>query len=93
MTLEWTRPAEADLTVILDYIGDDDPAAALVAIDRIEDTALHLAEFPLMGREGSVPETRELPIPGLPFLLTYRVQDRIVRILRVPHGTRRWPPG
>ncbi len=92
MILEWSRPAEADLIDIFDYIGDDDPAVAPATVDRIEDTALHLAESPLMGREGSVPETRELPIPGLRFLLIYRVQHRIVRTPRELHEARRWPP-
>ena len=92
MILSWTRPAEGDLIDILDYIANDNPAAALETVDRIEAAALHLIEFPLMGREGSVPDTRELPIPGLPFLLIYRVQEATVLILRVLHGARRWPP-
>jgi len=92
MTLGWTRPAEGDLIDLLDSIAADDRAAALEAVDRIEAAALHLTEFPLMGRNGSVAGTRELPIPGLPFLLIYRIQDATVLVLRVLHGSRRWPP-
>jgi len=58
MILGWARPAEGDLIEILDYIAGDDPAAAVETIDRIEAVALHLIEFPLMGRQGSAPETR-----------------------------------
>lgn len=92
MILDWTRPAEGDLIEILDYIAGDDPGAALETVDRIEAAALHLIEFPHMGREGSVPDTRELAIPGLPFLLIYRVQGATVLVVRVLHGARRWPP-
>lgn len=92
MILAWTRPAESDLIGILDYIAADDPAAAVTTIDRIESAALRLIEFPRSGREGSVPDTRELPIPGLPFLIIYRVRGTAVEVLRVLHGARRWPP-
>lgn len=92
MRLDWTGPAESDLLDILDHIAEDDPGAALATIDRIEGAALRLAEFPRSGREGSVTGTRELPIPGLPFVLIYRIQDSAVEILRVLHGARRWPP-
>lgn len=92
MILSWTRPAEGDLFDILDFIAHDDPAAALGAIDRIEAAAVRLTDFPLLGREGSVPDTRELPVPGLPFLLIYRVQGASLVVLRVLHEARRWPP-
>lgn len=92
MSLRWTTPARSDLTGILDYIADDDPAAALAAIDRIEATAQRLADFPLSGREGSVPDTRELPVPGLPFVIIYSVQEANVEVLRILHGARQWPP-
>jgi len=92
MMLSWTRPAEGDLVDILDFIARDDPAAALGAIDRIEAAALRLTDFPLLGREGAVPDTRELPVPGLPFLLIYRVQGATLVVLRVLHEARRWPP-
>lgn len=92
MILSWTRPAEGDLLDILDFIAQDDPAAALAAIDRIEAAALRLTDFPLLGREGSVPDTRELPVPGLPFLLIYRLQGASLVVLRVLHEARRWPP-
>ncbi len=92
MILTWTRPAESDLIEILDYIAEDDPTAALATIDRIEAVALRLTDFPLSGREGSVPNTRELPIPGLPFLVIYRVREAAIDVLRVLHGARQWPP-
>lgn len=92
MNLRWTTPARDDLTGILDYIASDDPTAALATIDRIEAVALRLIDFPLSGREGSVSDTRELPIPGLPFIIIYRVGDANIDVLRILHGARQWPP-
>ncbi|MDJ0852774.1 MAG: type II toxin-antitoxin system RelE/ParE family toxin [Myxococcota bacterium] len=77
---------------MLDYIASDNPHAALGTIDRIESAALRLQEFPQSGREGSVTDTREMAIPGLPFLLIYRVREATVEVLRVLHGARQWPP-
>lgn len=92
MTLRWTRLAEHDLIDILDSIAGDNPAAAVATIERLEAAARRLTDFPLLGRTGSVPGTRELPVAGLPFLLIYRVREGDVEILRVLHGARRWPP-
>jgi toxin ParE1/3/4 len=52
-----------------------------------------LAEHPAMGRSGRVPGTRELIITGTPYLIPYRVKGKVVEILRVFHGSRRWPSG
>ena len=93
MTLRWTTPARDDLRGILDYIARDKPAAAMETIDRIESAALRLPGFPLLGREGSVHGTRELHIPGLPFILIYRARKNCIEPLRVLHEARRWPPG
>jgi toxin ParE1/3/4 len=92
MILEWTDLAASDLIEILDYIAEDNPAAALAAVDRIEQTSLRLADFPLSGREGSLQSTRELPIPSLPFVIIYSIRETTVEILRVLHGAQRWPP-
>jgi toxin ParE1/3/4 len=92
MILEWTEPAASDLIEILDYIAEDNPAAALAAVDRIEQTSLRLTDFPLSGREGSLQDTRELPIPSLPFVIIYSIRETTVEILRVLHGAQRWPP-
>ena len=50
-----------------------------------------LAEHPGIGRTGRVEGTRELVIPGLPYILPYQVEDRVIRILAVMHTSRKWP--
>jgi len=41
-----------------------------------------------------VKDTRELPLPPLPFIVVYRVLERVdaVEIVKVIHGAQRWPP-
>lgn len=58
---------------------------------RIEHHAELLSEFPLMGRTGRVTRTRELPVPGTPFILVYRVLPNALRIGRVLHHALRYP--
>jgi len=56
----------------------------------IYDAADSLATMPMRGWTGRKPDTRELMIPGLPFLIVYRLRGQAVEILRVLHGARRW---
>jgi plasmid stabilization system protein ParE len=44
-----------------------------------------LQDFPLSGRAGHVPGTRELVVPGLPYIIIYRTTKTAVEILRVFH--------
>jgi len=36
-------------------------------------------------------DTRELVIPGTPFIVPYRLVGNTIQILRIFHGARRWP--
>src|SRR5437588_397556 len=50
-----------------------------------------LSNHPEMGRAGRVPGTRELVIPNTPFIVPYRLEGNRIQILRIFHGSRRWP--
>lgn len=52
----------------------------------IYDAVQQLGRHPYRGRAGARPGTRELIIPGLPYIVTYRIREDTVRILRVWHG-------
>ena len=43
-----------------------------------------------LGRPGRVAGTRELVIPGSPYILPYRVRERRVEVLRVFRAARKW---
>jgi toxin ParE1/3/4 len=53
-----------------------------------------LGTDPYLGRRGRVEGTRELPLPGLPFIIVYRVLEQAdaIEIVNVIHGAQRWPP-
>ena len=92
MKVIWVAAALDDLTNIREYIAVDDPQAARKLLGRILDIVeTHLAATPHVGRPGRVDGTRELVIPGTPFIVPYRVKDRTIQILRVYHSARKWP--
>ena len=92
MKILWSPEAIGDLASLRAYIAEDDPAAARgVVLHIIHNVELLLPNNPQMGRPGRVPGTRELVIPKTPFVVPYRLQRNVIQILRVYHGTHRWP--
>jgi addiction module RelE/StbE family toxin len=92
MRIRWTDPAVHDLTNICDYIREHDaPAAARGVALTIHDRVSSLTRFPELGRPGRRLNTRELVIPGLPFLAIYRVRGDVIEIVRILHGAQNWP--
>ena len=91
MEIRWLEDALADVTEIYRYIAADNPRAAARVVERIQAAIRLLAELPHRGRRGRWAGTRELIIPGTPYIVPYRVKGDLVEILRVFHGARRWP--
>jgi toxin ParE1/3/4 len=88
--IDWTVPALQHIREAREYIEIDNPAAAARQIDSIESTVNHLRAFPMMGRAGRRAGTRELPVPGTPYILVYRVKRESVQLLAVLHGAHNW---
>jgi toxin ParE1/3/4 len=89
--LEWSARARVDRAEIVHYIATDNVAAAIRTGDKIVEQVRKLREFPSLGRIGRVRRSRELVIPGTPYLVAYRVETELVRILRVLHASQQWP--
>ena len=87
MMLFWTHEAIADREAIYDYIEADNPSAAL----SLDELAAMLSSHPLMGRKGREAGTRELVVHRN-YILVYDLPAESVRILRVLHAARQWPP-
>ena len=87
----WQKGAVQDLDSVFDFIGAENPIAALTVCELIEKRVGQLADHPYLGREGRVISTRELVIAGTPFIVAYRVSVKQVDILAVLHGAMRWP--
>lgn len=82
------EPAARDLDAIVEYIALDNPVAAEKTYLDIVRTVGHLSAFPALGRPGRFPETRELSIPNLPYLVIYEVGEEAVTVLAVFHTSR-----
>ena len=91
MNIVWTRRAVRNLHHVRNFIRLDNPAASEWVGARIEAAAANLARFAESGRIGVVPVTREVVLPGLPYLIVYRVSGDSVQILRVLHSRQKWP--
>jgi len=89
--LRWSKRAIRRLASIHDYIAKDSPAAASRVAAAIVESALRLQTIPYMGRPGRIEGTRELVIPGLPYIIPYRVVDNVIQIASVIHTSRKWP--
>ena len=91
MEIHWLDRAMDELNAIHDFIAADNPTAAHLTSQKIDAAVDLLAEQPSLGRPGRVPQTRELVVPGTPYLVAYSVVVDVITILSVQHGARRWP--
>ena len=91
MTIRWSPEAATDFFGIVKYIHQQNPSAAERVARAIFESVTSLESFPDRGRPGRIKETRELILTPLPFILVYRVKHLVVEIVRVLHGSQRWP--
>ena len=91
MKLVWTRPAREDRKAIREYIAADNPSAALDLDELLSEKAARLVDHPGLGRPGRVQGTREL-VAHKNYILIYDLAGDLVRVLRLLHAARQWPP-
>ena len=91
MRINWTEPAAKALESIQDYIARDNRRAAFEVAQRIRHATTQLEDHPKLGRSGRVRGTLELVIPGIPYIVPYRIKSKEVQILSVFHAARNWP--
>ena len=90
--IEWTEQATRQLDQAHDYIAlsNSEDVADRITL-QIVSGVQQLAAFPMSGRAGRVPGTRELVIPNTPFIAAYTIEKARIVILAVYHGAQRWP--
>ena len=95
MKVVLTDAAEEDLAAIYTYYAERSGPAADRVVGLILKAINGLGLFPLMGRPGSVPETRERIVTRYPYRIVYHVDEtnQTVEVWRVVHAARHWPPG
>ena len=88
MKLRWSQRALADLQRLADRMAaDDKPLAAQAFVEAIADRVARLEEFPLLGRQGRLDDTRELLVHKN-YLVSYRLRADEVQLLQVWHMAR-----
>ena len=90
--IEWTEQATRQLDRAHDYIAlsNSEEVADCISL-KIVNSVQQLAVFPMSGRAGRVPGTRELVIANTPFPVAYAIDRARIAILAVYHGAQRWP--
>jgi toxin ParE1/3/4 len=91
MKVIWSRRALRHLIALRDYIAQDSPNSAAVVANRILNHVDLLATQPQMGRPGRIVGTRELVIPGSPYIVPYRVRGERLELIAIFHGRQKWP--
>jgi toxin ParE1/3/4 len=89
--VRWTLPAANQLREIFDYIPAGNPPAAARMVRRIRNSIQQTARMPNAGRIGRVAGTREVVVPGTPYLVAYRVLEDMIQVLAILHGAQEWP--
>jgi toxin ParE1/3/4 len=91
VTIVWSPRAIEHLAHLREYIARDNPNAA----NRIASTLLkaveRLAQLPNLGRPGRVAGTRELVVPGTPYVIPYRLRGDRLEVVAVFHARQKWP--
>jgi toxin ParE1/3/4 len=87
MKIVYGKGALKDLEAIQTYIARDNPDAARRVVERIEQAARRLENFPYSGRPGPR-GIRLLSVPGLPYIVIHRVQSDTTRIVAIFHTSR-----
>jgi len=90
--IEWTEQAIRQLDHARDYIAlsNSEDVADRIAI-QIVNSVQQLTRFPLSGRSGRVPGTRELVISNAAFIVAYGLDHGRVVVLAIYHGAQQWP--
>lgn len=91
MQVRWTTHAAQDLEEITLYIQRDSESAAQAVAKTLYDAANSLDLLPSRGRIGRIKGSREIVVPGLPYIIAYRATTTAVQILHIYHGARNWP--
>ncbi len=90
MRIRWTADAANDLENIVTYLHVEHASAAPAVVHTIIDSIATLTRFPNRGRPGSVPGTRELVVPTLPYIVVYSTTDEVILLLHIFHAARDW---
>jgi len=90
MKVVWSRRAIRHLVELRQYIAKNSERSAALVAERILKAVELLQDHPGIGRPGRVVGTRELVVPGTPYLIPYRVRRDRLELIAVFHGRQNW---
>jgi toxin ParE1/3/4 len=91
VTIVWSPRAIRHLTHLRAHIARDNPKAARRIAGTLLDAVERVAELPNLGRPGRVGGTRELVVPGTPYVIPYRLRSDRLEVIAVFHARQKWP--
>jgi plasmid stabilization system protein ParE len=91
MKIRLMKAAIRDLRETRAYIATDDSRAAQKVMFRLEKAIALIGEQPQIGRPIPEQSAREWSVPGLPYVIAYRVLDGVIEIVRIHHTSRKRP--
>ena len=88
--LQWRPLSLVDRDAIMEYIGQDNPTAAIDLDLEFEAKAEDARRRPKLYKPGRMQGTREIVVrPN--YVMVYRVTGDLVEVLRVLHAAQKWP--
>ncbi len=91
MTVVWSPRAIDHLTHLRAFIARENPRAANRIAATLLEAVERLAELPGLGRPGRIAGTRELVVPGTPYIVPYRLRGDRLEVIAVFHTSQKWP--
>jgi plasmid stabilization system protein ParE len=91
MRTRWLPSALQDLEGIHEYLSSNHPSYAISTVREIYEAIRSLNKMPYRGRPSSQHGIRVMPLPKLPYLVYYRINDRTIELLYIRHGAREGP--
>ena len=90
--IRWLRRALSDIDRIERYHIEFGEDVAAKVVGAIRTATLRLGNFPLSAPYVPLIDARKLTVIRYPYVVFYRVQDDVVRILSVRHQSENWLP-
>jgi toxin ParE1/3/4 len=89
--LEWARAAQDAFEASIAYIAGEDPYAARLVVQRVENALMQIQAHPGIGRPAGARGRKAFPIPQTGHIINYRETSNTIRILRWYRGRQNVP--
>jgi toxin ParE1/3/4 len=90
LLIVWRKRARKNLAAIIEFIANENPAAAIKIKGIIESSILPVAEHPYIYKTGRESGTREL-VAHPNFIIVYRVTSTSIEVVSVLHARQEYP--